>query len=61
MRHPLIVTPLRPYGGNILAKMMDCGNDVEFKNDKHCAYDENNRRLTLATILLRRFGALRPL
>ena len=23
-------------------KMADYGSDVEFKNDKHCAYDENN-------------------
>ena len=38
-------------------KMADCRSDVEFKNDKHCAYDENNWRLTLTTISLRRFGA----
>ena len=41
------MTSQRPYGGNIIAKMADCGNDVEFKNDKHCEYDENNWRLTL--------------
>ena len=28
-------------------KIADCGSDVEFKNDKNCAYDENNWRLTL--------------
>ena len=39
----------------------DCGSDIEFKNEKNCAYDENNWRLTLTTISLRRFGALRPL
>ena len=22
-------------------KMTDCGSDVEFKNEKNCAYDEN--------------------
>ena len=27
--------------------MADCGSDVEFKNDKNCAYDQNNWRLTL--------------
>ena len=27
-------------------KMTDCGSDVEFKNDKNCAYDENNLRST---------------
>ena len=37
-------------------KMADCGSDVEFKNDKHCAYDENNWRLTLTTISLQRFN-----
>ena len=42
-------------------KMADCGSDVEFKNDKNRAYDENNWRLPLITILLRSFGALRPL
>ena len=36
-------------------KMADCGSDVEFKNDKNCVYDENNCRLPLITILLRRF------
>ena len=61
MRQLLIVTSQRPYGRNIIAKMADYGSDVEFKNDKHCAYDENNCRLTLTTILLRHFGALRPL
>ena len=60
MRHLRIVTSQRPYGGNIIAKMADCGSDVEFKNDKHCAYDENNWRLTLTTISLCRFGTLRP-
>ena len=44
-----------------MVKMADCGSDVEFKNEKNCAYDENNLRLTLTTISLRRFGALRPL
>ena len=61
VRHLRIVTSQRPYGGNIIAKMADYGSDVEFKNDKHCAYDKNNWRLTLTMILLRRFGALRPL
>ena len=61
VRHLRIVMPQRPSGGNIIAKMADCGRDVELKNDKHCAYDENNGRLTLTTIFLRRFGALRPL
>ena len=42
-------------------KMADCGSDVEFKNDKNCAYDENNWRLTLTTISLGSCGALRPL
>ena len=42
-------------------KIADCESDVEFKNDEHCAYDENNWRLTLTMISLRRFGALRPL
>ena len=42
-------------------KMADCGSDVEFKNEKNCAYNENNWRLTLTTILFRNFGALRPL
>ena len=55
------VTSQRPSGGNIIVKMADCGSDVEFKNEKNCAYDENNWRLTLTTIYLRRFGALRPL
>ena len=55
------MTSERPYGGNIIVKMADCGSDVEFKNDKNCAYDENNWRLTLTTVSLRRFGALRPL
>ena len=45
----------------IIVKMADFESDVEFKNDKHCAYDENNWRLTLTAISLRRFGALRPL
>ena len=61
MRHLRTVTSQRPYGGNIIVKMADCGSDVEFKNEKNCAYDENNWRLTLTTISLRRFGALRPL
>ena len=47
MRHLRTVTSQRPYGANIIVKMADCGSDVEFKNDKHCAYDENNWRLTL--------------
>ena len=34
MRHLRIVTSQRPYGRNIIAKMADCGSDVEFKNDK---------------------------
>ena len=42
-------------------EMADCGSDVEFSNDKHRAYNENIWRLTLTTILLRRFGTLRPL
>ena len=42
-------------------KMVDCGSDVKFKNEKNSVYDENNWRLTLTTISLRRFGALRPL
>ena len=33
--------PQRPSGGNIIAKMADCGRDVEFKNDKHWAIDVN--------------------
>ena len=41
--------------------MGDCGSDVEFKNEKNSAYDANNWRLTLTTISLRSFGALRPL
>ena len=41
--------------------MADCGSDVEFKNDEHCVCDENNWRLTLTTISLRRFGALTDL
>ena len=41
-------------------KRADCGSDVEFKNEKHGAYDENNWRLTLATNWLCRFGELRP-
>ena len=61
MRHLRIVTSQRPYGRNIKAKMADFGSDVEFKNNQYCAYDENNWRLTLTTILLRCFGALRPL
>ena len=52
MCHLQIVTLQRPYGGNIIAKMSDCGSDVEFKNDKHCTYDENKWRLTLTMILL---------
>ena len=40
MRHLRTVTSQRTYGGNIVAKMADCGSDVEFKNDKQCAYDE---------------------
>ena len=59
MRHLRTVTSQRPYGGNIRVKLADRGSDVEFKNDKN--YDENNWRLTLTTILLRSFGALRPL
>ena len=31
---------------DIIAKMADCRSDVEFKNDKHCGYDENDWRLT---------------
>ena len=54
VRHLQTVTSQRPYGGNIIVKMADCGSDAEFKNDKNCAYDENNWRMTLATISLRR-------
>ena len=61
MRHLRTVTSQRPYGRNIIVKMADCGSDVAFLNDKNCAYDENNWRLTLTTISLRSFGALRPL
>ena len=31
------MTSQRPYGANGILKMADCGSDVEFKNDKHCA------------------------
>ena len=31
------MTSQRPYGGNIIAKTVGCGSDVELKNDKHCA------------------------
>ena len=31
MRHLRILTSQRPCGGNIIAKMADCGSDVEFK------------------------------
>ena len=75
VRHLRTVTSQRPYGGNVIVKMANCGSDVEFKNEKYCAYDENNWRLTISlrllnnyyynnylfTIYLRRFGALRPL
>ena len=61
MRHLRTVTLQKPYGGNIIVKMTDCGSDVEFKNEKNCEYDENNWRLTLTTISLRSFDALRPL
>ena len=42
VRHLRTVTSQRPYGGNIIVKMADCGSDVEFENEKNCAYDENN-------------------
>ena len=54
------VTSHCPDDGNIIVKTTACGNDVQFKNDKHCAYDKNNWRLTVTTILLRHFGELRP-
>ena len=30
MRHLRIVTSQKPYGGNIIAKMADCGSDVVY-------------------------------
>ena len=41
------MTSQRPYDGNIIAKMADCRSDVEFKNEKHCAYAVRRKQLAI--------------
>ena len=41
------MTSQRPYGGNGIVKMADCGSDVKLKNDKHRATCAGRKQLAL--------------